>query len=686
MSNLIDHFRTNDPSVLSDNSEENPAERFEAIGTLIEALKDDEWKVRKVAADILGQLRYPEELSSQGDRRAVEALREALSDGSQEVRRAAVDALARIGGTEVGHPLAYCLSDEDPVIRLKAATELWKVGDNQVVEPLLEALADPSWEVQMAVATALGQLGDQRAVKPLLNALKTPHWQLRWRAAAALGWLGDEQTVKPLLRSLEDETSLVRSAACESLGRLQAQEAIQPLMKALADGDPQVREMASMALGRIGEPALGQLIKGLEAPAWYIRWGSATALGHLNLKEAPKFLKGALRDPHWRVQEATIMALGRQDTDGSILHLLRKLDIQHPVVQRTRERVMGQIHNEANKAKGDEEAEKPDGADIKEETVPLLMDWFEGGLDSTKIREKMEGGEIEVSAEIGSTEHMALLQKADELVDVARDAEGNQGDGTFSRAYELYQEALTLNPELYQAENNWGNALTDQARKKSGDEASRLYEEAFMHYQQALAHEERNPVALTNWGIALFERAKELPPEQAVEQLALASAKYRQAIEIDPNYFEAHLNWGNSLIKLARMAQDDEAKELFQQAVDRYEAALDIIPEDHRVLHYLGTAILDQAKGKGGQEAKELMSRAREKLVQAEVGYPGRSSYNLGCLSAIAGNEVECRQWLEKGAEMNSLPKLEFMMEDPDLEPVRDAEWFERIVNGALPE
>ena len=669
MSNLMDHFRTKNPSRPTADEDDVPVERVEAIGTLIEALRDEEWKVRKVAADILGQLRYPDELSSQGDRRAVEALVEGLSDANPEVRRAAVDALARIGGNEVGSPLAFCLSDEDPVIRLKAATELWKVGDDKVVEPLIEALGDPSWEVQMAVATALGQLGDQQAVKPLLNALKTPHWQLRWRAAAALGWLGDDQAIQPLLRSLQDETSLVRAAACESLGRLQAQEAIQPLMKALADGDPQVREMASLALGRIGEPALGALIHGLEAPAWYIRWGSATALGLSNSNEALEPLERTLHDPHWRVQEATILALENQVAEGSIRKALDGMEDVHPLVQRAREWVMEQkawnlqAMDEVGPTGPQEAVNTDDG------TAPFLQGLFDESSEETSSNITSDTMGNKPSSTVISVGHLVMLQKGDDLVDVAREATGNQGDGTYARAYELYQEALTQNPELFEAENNWGNALTDQARKRTGDEASELFQEAFQHYKRALDIESENPVALTNWGIALFDRAKELPPEEAVEQLALALAKYRQAVEIDPDCFEAHMNWGNALVKLARMAQGKEANELFQQAVDRYEAAIHIIPDDHRVLHYLGTAILDQAKGKGkgGQAANELITRAREKLVQAEVGFPGRSSYNLACLSAIAGDEGECRQWLVKGAELNTLPKLGFIMEDPDV-------------------
>ena len=414
MSKLIDHFRAYEPSIPAaedDDVDNLPDDRVEAIGTLTEALKDNEWKVRKVAAEILGQLRYPAEFASQGDRQAVESLIQALGDDNQEVRRAAVDALARIGGPEVGQPLASSLGDDDPVIRLKAATELWKVGGEKAVETLIEALGDPSWEVQMAVATALGQLGDRRAVKPLLNALKTPHWQLRWRAAAALGWLGDDRAIQPLIRSLQDETSLVRAAACESLGRLWAREAIRPLMKALADGDPQVRETASNSLGRIGEPALEALIQGLESPAWYIRQGSVTALGRSSSVEVKRPLARALRDPHWRVREASLLALGHRSAVGPLRTAIEVMEVEHPLVERAREWIMGQGTPEIAPARKPGQAPPPT-AEVEAkaaESMGFLSEWLDGRSQSSPSAEPEAGIETPPSLPIEGNDHLILL-------------------------------------------------------------------------------------------------------------------------------------------------------------------------------------------------------------------------------------------------------------------------------------
>lgn len=64
----------------------------EAIDALIKALKDENYEVRKTAAHALGKIR---------DAKAIKPLIEALNDESMEVRLEAVKSLKRIGYTEI---------------------------------------------------------------------------------------------------------------------------------------------------------------------------------------------------------------------------------------------------------------------------------------------------------------------------------------------------------------------------------------------------------------------------------------------------------------------------------------------------------------------------------------------------------------------------------------------------------
>jgi hypothetical protein len=83
---------------------------------------------------------------------------------------------------------------------------------------------------------------------------------------------------------------------------------------------------------------------------------------------------------------------------------------------------------------------------------------------------------------------------------------------------------------------------------------------------------------------------------------------------------------------------------------------------------------------KEGEEAERLLAQAREKLLGAEAIRPGSGAYSLACLSALQGDEAGCREWIEKSRELSALPRREWMMEDPDLDSVRQCEWFRRLL------
>jgi HEAT repeat protein len=114
------------------------ADELAKIGTpvvekLIAALKDDDWGVRKMAADALGKIK---------DKRAVE-------------------------------PLIGTLSDCNALVRHQAVWSLGEIGDNQAVEPLIAALKDPFFLAKWSAISALAKIKDTRATEPLIDCLKS---------------------------------------------------------------------------------------------------------------------------------------------------------------------------------------------------------------------------------------------------------------------------------------------------------------------------------------------------------------------------------------------------------------------------------------------------------------------------------------------------------------------------------
>ena len=120
----------------------------------IQALKDENYNVRKGAVDTLGKI---------GDARAVEPLIQALKDGVREspemdskltameqinrwreFLRGISIALAKIGEPAV-KPLIQTLKEEDEMVRRKVADALGEIGDTRAVEPLTQSLTDKYW-------------------------------------------------------------------------------------------------------------------------------------------------------------------------------------------------------------------------------------------------------------------------------------------------------------------------------------------------------------------------------------------------------------------------------------------------------------------------------------------------------------------------------------------------------------
>jgi len=269
------------------------------------ALEDLDARVRTYATYALGKI---------GDPRAVEPLIKALKDEEYDVRRAAAEVLCKFSASAV-EPLIAALVAEKIDVRDGAAKVLGEIGDLRAVEPLAVALKDDKEYIRQAAAFALCELGDSRAVEPLINALKDEKWYVRKAAANALdkiGWLPDDGAdgaaywvakekwdrcvkigalaVEPLIAVLKNVVwQEVRQAAAKTLGKIGDLRAVVPLIAALEDLDARVRAAAAKALGEIGDPcAVEPLIAALNDEETDVRCAAANALvglyqtGHLD--------------------------------------------------------------------------------------------------------------------------------------------------------------------------------------------------------------------------------------------------------------------------------------------------------------------------------------------------------------------------------------------------------------------
>ena len=116
----------------------------------------------------------------------------------------------------------------------------------------------------------------------------------------------------------------------------------------------------------------------------------------------------------------------------------------------------------------------------------------------------------------------------------ARTKSGDDVDRLFAEAYEKYQKALEIKPNMHEAFNNWGNALLEQAKAENGADADRLFVEAEEKYQKALEIKPDKHEAFNNWGVALMHYAREKSGADADRLFAEAEEKYQKVKEIAP--------------------------------------------------------------------------------------------------------------------------------------------------------
>ncbi|MBI3462390.1 MAG: HEAT repeat domain-containing protein [Planctomycetes bacterium] len=233
----------------------------EAVPQLIQALENENPKVRAGAARVLGLI---------GDKaKAAEpTLIEALDDTDHEVRVSAATALSQIGADSKSavpkitqlfrqaiendwHRNAY---DAE---MLAAALGRFGPAAKEALPVLINALENRFRLLDEAVV-ALLQIGPD-GLPPVIKLLSHEDQGRRSFAAAALGSIGPKAkpAVPALIRALEDEYYGVRLDAAETLGKIgpEAKAAVPGLITLLKHEYVGVRYRAIVALGKIGPDA-----------------------------------------------------------------------------------------------------------------------------------------------------------------------------------------------------------------------------------------------------------------------------------------------------------------------------------------------------------------------------------------------------------------------------------------------
>ena len=176
-----------------------------------------------------------------------------------------------------------------------------------------------------------------------------------------------------------------------------------------------------------------------------------------------------------------------------------------------------------------------------------------------------------------------------------------------------------------------------QARKSEAGKAEQLYKSAYQGFSSVIADNLMFSEALYHWGFALLHEARSKPPLEAIEIYEDAISKFSFCLLTSANYLGAAIDGGVAFMELARISPDDGKSGLYGLAEDFFEKACNI--------------------------------------------QKGSAAYNLACIYALRADEQSCEQALQQAKEFGSLPDVAAIMQDEDMENVKQAQWFKDFMD-----
>ncbi len=212
----------------------------ESLHLLIEAMKDESWRVRKTALEILLE-EYPLEdyiykligLLYLGDnagarnaaiealtrlgRKATPYLIKAFESNDRDVRKFVIDILGSLDDPRAIPLMLKALSDEDENVKATAVEHLGRVKEASVVDALIGILKGEDIWTAYPAADALGRIGDRRAIPHLVEALSKK--TLRVPVLKSLARFADPSTLSSIIPLLGDPSKAVQEEALKCLAR-----------------------------------------------------------------------------------------------------------------------------------------------------------------------------------------------------------------------------------------------------------------------------------------------------------------------------------------------------------------------------------------------------------------------------------------------------------------------------------
>jgi HEAT repeat protein len=256
----------------------------------------------------------------------LDGLFEQLKDPDSKVRRNAAEKLGERRDASTIRALIEVLKYQNPLVREVAAMALGMIGDAEGVPALIEALVSGNMFVREKAAEALGKIG-KPAVPALIRLLNDELERDRWHSAVVLGEIKDTRAVPALIEAAKGNDFEVKRAAVSALGKIRHCSAVPVLIDELsAEEDEMVMINASKALGRIADarafPALlGVLYFDSGDVDRFVYRAIKKILKKCNSKDEIQLFEGELVEALSKLDKEYILRSQKQKTEFRIVHL-----------------------------------------------------------------------------------------------------------------------------------------------------------------------------------------------------------------------------------------------------------------------------------------------------------------------------------------------------------------------------
>ncbi len=155
---------------------------------------------------------------------------------------------------------------------------------------------------------------------------------------------------------------------------------------------------------------------------------------------------------------------------------------------------------------------------------------------------------------------------------------------------------------------------------------------------------------------------------------------FAEVIKGDLMTGEALFNWGFALLHQAKAKNEEEGVKLYLDAISKFTFCLLIMPDHLGAAIDGGVAYMDLARIMEVDANDELYDLAGEFFENAERIQRGSAAYNLACIYGLRGQEDACLEALELSKECGSLPNVEDIVNDADLQKMKKTAWFVKFV------